>query len=70
MQFWEDGLFGLDDDISPYLPWEVHNPYYPNATITFRMLMAMTSGIVDNNNILGYLWTWGGDLSDPLGQFS
>jgi len=30
MQLWEEGLFGLDDDINDYLPFDVINPYYPD----------------------------------------
>ena len=69
MQLWEDGLFGLDDDISQYLPWEVHNPNYPDSPITFRMLMTHTSGIIDNWDVLDPLSTWGGDSPIPLDSF-
>jgi CubicO group peptidase (beta-lactamase class C family) len=48
MQLWEDGLFGLDDDINDYLTrFEVVNPRFPDSSITFRMLLAHTSGIAD-----------------------
>jgi CubicO group peptidase (beta-lactamase class C family) len=69
MQLWEDGLFGLDDDINPYLPWQVRNPIYPDSAITFRMLMTHTSTIADNWNILLPLTTWGGDSPLPLDEF-
>jgi CubicO group peptidase (beta-lactamase class C family) len=69
MQLWEDSLFGLDDDINLYLPWEVHNPHYPNAPITFRMLMTHTSSIIDNWTVLDQMNTWGADSPIPLGEF-
>jgi Beta-lactamase len=69
MQLWEDGLFGLDDDINQYLPWAVHNPNYPASPITFRMLMTHTSGIIDNWDVLDPLYTWGADSPIPLGSF-
>ncbi|MBI5058898.1 serine hydrolase [candidate division KSB1 bacterium] len=69
MQLWEDSLFGLDDDINLYLPWEVHHPFYPDSAITVRMLMTHTSGIADNGDELDQLYTWGGDSPIPLGEF-
>ncbi|MEJ2103313.1 MAG: serine hydrolase [Ignavibacteriaceae bacterium] len=48
MQFWEADSFDLDDNINDYLDdFEVINPYFPNDTITFRMLMMHTSSIHD-----------------------
>jgi len=49
MQLWEDDLFDLEDNINYYLQpeFQVHNPYYPNDTITFKMLMTHTSSIYD-----------------------
>lgn len=55
MQLWEQGKFGLDDDISYYLGYKVRNPKYPNEKITFRMLLTHTSGILDGNSGGGYL---------------
>ena len=54
MQLWEDGLFDLNENINNYLQpeFQVINPYYPNDTITFKMLMTHTSSIKDNWNIL------------------
>jgi CubicO group peptidase (beta-lactamase class C family) len=69
MQLWEDGLFGLDDDINQYLPWEVHNPLYPDSAITFRMLMTHTSSIIDNWSVINSLITLGGDSPIPLSRF-
>ena len=33
----------LDAPIKPYLPFQVVNPTFPDAPITFRMLLAATS---------------------------
>ena len=53
MQLWEDGLFGLDDDVSGYLPFEVQHFYFPTEPITFRMLLSHTSSIQDTWVISG-----------------
>lgn len=55
MQLWEQGKFGLDDDISTYLGFNVRNPAYPHDQITFRMLLTHTSGILDGSSQGGYL---------------
>ncbi len=54
MQLWEEGLFELDDDINHYLPedLQVHHYYYPEESITFRMLLTHTSGLKDNWGLL------------------
>jgi len=70
MQLWEDGLFGLDDNINDYLQpdFQVINPNHPRDTITFKMLMTHTSSINDNWNILNPL-TVCGDSPIPLDSF-
>jgi CubicO group peptidase (beta-lactamase class C family) len=56
MQFWEADSFDLDDNINDYLDnFQVSNPYHPNDTITFRMLMMHTSGIKDNYPVFNAL---------------
>ncbi len=69
MQLWERGLFGLDDDISDYLPFSVRCPAYPDSAITFRMLMTHTSSIHDYDPIINPLWVAWGDSPIPLGTF-
>ena len=54
MQLYESGLFNLDDDINSYLPFNVIHPDYPLVPITFRMLLAHSSGIRDNWSIMTY----------------
>ena len=66
MKLWEVGRFGLDDDINNYLPFEVHNPNFPDSVITFRMLLSHTSSIRDNWGEMPY---WSGDSPIPLGQY-
>ncbi|TWH46684.1 serine hydrolase [Sporomusa sp. KB1] len=48
MQLYEQGKFGLDDDISQYLGYQIRNPRYPDVKITFRQLLTHTSSIVDS----------------------
>ncbi len=55
MVLWDQGLFDLDDDISSYLGFEVRNPYYPAASITFRMLLSHTSCITDGPGYSSFL---------------
>jgi CubicO group peptidase (beta-lactamase class C family) len=69
MQLWESGRFKLDEDVNRYLPFQVRNPFYPNDSITFRMLLTHTSGIKDNLFTLYTISTWGGDSPIPLGYF-
>lgn len=45
----EMGLLNVDDPINQYLPFEVVNPYFPEAVITIRHLTNHTSGIVDSD---------------------
>jgi CubicO group peptidase (beta-lactamase class C family) len=63
MQLWEDGLFGLDDNINDYLPSELQiiNPWFPVDPITFRQLLTHTSSIDMDWNLIYSLWCWGCD---------
>lgn len=47
MQLYDEGLFGLDDDINEYLNFSIRNPYYPDDPITFRMLLAHHSSLAE-----------------------
>ena len=44
----EQGYFNLETDINEILPFEVHNPYFPNEIITVKHLVSHTSGLLDN----------------------
>ena len=61
MQLWEHGMINLDDNINNYLPagLKVANPYFPEDTITVRMLMIHTSSIRQNWNVITPLITCG-----------
>jgi CubicO group peptidase (beta-lactamase class C family) len=48
MTLFEQGRFGLDDDINRFLPFNVRNPAFPDTPITFRNLLMHTSGIRDS----------------------
>ncbi|MCU0372286.1 MAG: serine hydrolase [Ignavibacteria bacterium] len=67
MRLHQWGLFGLDDSINSYLPFEVSNPYYPDSVITFRMLLTHTSSIKDNWNFMPYFYHQGPPL--PLEDY-
>lgn len=45
MQLVEKGNLDLDHDINYYLPVEIRNPYFPETSITPRMLLTHTAGI-------------------------
>lgn len=57
MQLYDQGKFGLDDDISSYLGYQVRNPLYPNDKITFRHLLTHTSSILDDGGYATILET-------------
>ena len=65
MQLWENGDFGLDDDIDDYLPFDVNNPNFPDSVITFRHLFTHTSSIRDNDPVFLTLFVCG-DSPIPL----
>jgi CubicO group peptidase (beta-lactamase class C family) len=66
MQLWEKGKFGLDDDISNYLGFNIRNPKYPNDKITFRMLLTHTSSLLDGSDSGGYLKAINASNPPPL----
>ena len=70
MQLWENGLINLDGNINDYLHsgFTVVNPYFPNDTITVKMLMTHTSSIHDNWNFMSNLWSCG-DFQETFESF-
>jgi len=48
----DEGLIGLDIDVSNYFGYEVKNPHFPDTPITARMLMQHTSSIFDSGAFL------------------
>jgi CubicO group peptidase (beta-lactamase class C family) len=69
MQLYDQGLFGLDDDVNKFLPFHLANPNHPDDAITFRMLLNHTSSLQDNINSNINLYCWGFDCPKPLGDF-
>jgi CubicO group peptidase (beta-lactamase class C family) len=45
MQLYDQGLFGLDDDVDQYLPFNLRNPNFPDEPITIRMLLSHSSSL-------------------------
>lgn len=68
---YERGLLDLDEPVNTYLPFEIINPNYPDSLITSRMLLAHTSSLQDNWDILMPLYTLpeGGDSPLELYHF-
>ena len=64
MKAWEDSFYGLDDDINDYLPFTVTNPFYPDDSITQRMLLTHTSSL--ENPYWSNLVCFNGDPLIPL----
>ena len=54
MQLYEQGKFDLDDDISDALGYMVRNPRFPEAKITYRMLLSHTSSLSDAEGYFDY----------------
>ena len=70
MKAWEEGAFGLDDDINTYLPFKVRNPHAPDKPITARMLLTHTSSVRDRGDIMNFgYYAWNRDSSVSLGRF-
>jgi CubicO group peptidase (beta-lactamase class C family) len=71
MKLYDQGKLGLDDDINSYLPFEVRNPNFPDAKITFRMLLSHVASFRDNWDVLeiGYTIDHGGDSPISLEDF-
>ena len=47
--------FKLDDDISDYMDYKIRNPNFPDAKITFAMLLSHTSTLNDGDGYDGFL---------------
>ncbi|MCY7409900.1 MAG: serine hydrolase [Chitinophagales bacterium] len=69
MHAFEDGGINLDADINTYLPFEIHNPNYPDEIITLRQLLTHTSSLQDNWTVLSLGYTFGYDSPVTLGDF-
>lgn len=67
LQLHEDGRFGLDEDVSAYLPFGVSVPGQ-SAPVTFRSLLTHSSGIADGPALDGQYY-YGEDSPVALGDF-
>ena len=68
MQLVEQGHLSLVADVNEALPFPVRNPKHPKVPITLKHLLAHTSGIRDNWNLLEDTWVKNGDFPKPLGE--
>lgn len=66
----EQGKISLDEDINNYLPFKIHNPYFPEEKITLRNLSTHTSGLTDRYPFYtDSLYFNGKDSPEALGDF-
>ena len=52
MQLYEKDLIDLDDDVNEHMEFPVRHPRFAGTPITYRMLLAHTSGIQDDSRML------------------
>ncbi|WP_082468483.1 serine hydrolase [Pedobacter sp. R20-19] len=67
----EQGKLSLDEDINTYLPFKIHNPFFPKEKITLRNLATHTSGLNDRFSFYtsDTLYVNGKDSQEALGDF-
>jgi len=67
----EQGKLSLDEDINTYLPFKIHNPFFPKEKITLRNLATHTSGLNDRFPFYtsDTLYVNGKDSEESLGDF-
>ncbi|WP_373063175.1 serine hydrolase domain-containing protein [Gemmatimonas sp.] len=63
------GKLSLDSDVNQYLPFRVVNPYRPAERITLRHLATHSSSITDRWEVYRQTYRFGGDPTEPLGEF-
>jgi CubicO group peptidase (beta-lactamase class C family) len=68
MKLYEQGFFGLDEDVNSYLGFSLRNPAYPADKITFRMILSHTSSVQDGTGYDGFLSATGGTTPPPISQ--
>ena len=68
LQLRDHGSFGLDDDADTYLPFKARSPSFPTVPITYRMLLAHTSGILDSGQAWAHI-VYGRDSPISLETF-
>lgn len=50
MQFVDNGIISLDDDVSDLIGFTVRNPHHPDVPITLRMVLSHTASIRDKDD--------------------
>lgn len=50
MQLVDKGIISLDDDVSDLIGFKIRNPYFPDDTITLRMVLSHTASIRDKED--------------------
>ena len=55
MKLYEGGSFGLDDDVSGALGYQLRNPAWPETPITYRMLLSHTGSVQDGSGYSDFL---------------
>lgn len=55
MKLYEQGLVGLDENISGIMGYEIKNPSHPDVAITPRMLLSHTATLNDGNTYSSFL---------------
>ena len=62
----DKGLIDLDEPINSYISRPISNPYFPLVAITPRMLLAHTSSIQDNWDVLGPIYHPNSSIKEEL----
>ncbi|MCU0454510.1 MAG: beta-lactamase family protein [Bacteroidetes bacterium] len=55
MKLYEQGAFGLDDDVSTALGFTLRNPAFPSQPVTYRRLLSHTSSLRDGTGYNAFL---------------
>jgi len=69
MTLYDQGLFGLDDDIGTALGYPLRHPVFPNVPITSRMLLAHTSSIRDGVSYAEFLGATYSEHPPPVSDY-
>ncbi len=71
MRLHEQGLFGLDDDVSTALGFSFRNPTFPESPITYRMVLSHTSSFQDGTGYADFLSaTYGTTPPPPISELA
>jgi CubicO group peptidase (beta-lactamase class C family) len=65
MKLYEQGLVGLDDNISDIMAFEIKNPSHPGVAITPRMLLSHTATLNDGSTYSSFLGATANNPNPP-----